>query len=133
MLDGLRQGLVRTTRRLASSKRPGLASPARRPFDRATPSDGESEALVTASKTSAVVALILLCLSGAAAPPATAQDSSTAAMNELDAFMQRVLARREINRQTLQQYILNDLERIEVLGPSRTPLFRTSRDYTWYV
>jgi hypothetical protein len=87
---------------------------------------------VTASKTSAVVAFAVLCLSGLPGRPAAAQDAPAAA-NELDAFMQKVLARREVNRQTLQQYILEDRERIEVLGPSRTPLFRTSREYAWYV
>ncbi len=96
------------------------------------PERSNLEAPVTASKTSAVVAFAVLCLSGLPGRPAAAQDAPAAA-NELDAFMQKVLARREVNRQTLQQYILEDRERIEVLGPSRTPLFRTSREYAWYV
>ncbi|HXW08767.1 MAG TPA: BamA/TamA family outer membrane protein [Vicinamibacterales bacterium] len=52
---------------------------------------------------------------------------------ELDAFMEKVLARREINRQTLEQYVLDEREEIEVLGPGRTALYRTRRDFRWYV
>jgi hypothetical protein len=55
------------------------------------------------------------------------------ATNELDDFMQKVLARREVNRKTLEQYILDETESFEILGPGRWPLYRTKRDYTWYV
>ena len=47
--------------------------------------------------------------------------------------MARVLARRDINRQTLQQYILDDAETFEILGPGRVPLHRGRRDFSWYV
>ena len=53
--------------------------------------------------------------------------------NELDAFMEKVLARRDVNRQTLKQYILDEAEEFEVLGPGRWPLHRTRREFTWYV
>ena len=53
--------------------------------------------------------------------------------NELDVFMEKVLARREVNRKTLDQYILDETEFFEILGPGRSPLYRTRRDYTWYV
>ncbi len=46
--------------------------------------------------------------------------------------MAKVLARREVNRKTLEQYILDEDERFEILGPGRVPLHRTRRDYTWY-
>jgi hypothetical protein len=52
---------------------------------------------------------------------------------ELDAFMKKVLARRDVNRQTLRQYILDEAEEFEVLGPGRTPLYRTKREFTWYL
>ena len=61
-------------------------------------------------------------------PPATA-----AAPSELDAFMAQVLARRDVNRQTLQQYILDDIETFELLGPGRVPLHRGRREFSWYV
>jgi hypothetical protein len=53
--------------------------------------------------------------------------------NELDAFMQKVLARREVNRQTLKEYVLDEAEGFEILGPGRAPLYRTRREFTWYV
>jgi hypothetical protein len=70
--------------------------------------------------------------SGAAAPAAHKPQGAEGA-NELDAFMEKVLARREVNRRTLEEYILDEVERFDVLGPGRTPLYRSKRDYTWYV
>jgi surface antigen Omp85-like protein/surface antigen-like variable number repeat protein len=46
--------------------------------------------------------------------------------------MERVLARREVNRKMLNQYVLDETEAFEVLGPGRWPLHRTKRDFTWY-
>jgi hypothetical protein len=56
-----------------------------------------------------------------------------AVTNDLDAFMEKVLARREVNRQTLKQYILDESEEFEILGPGRSPLHRTKREFTWYM
>jgi Omp85 superfamily domain/Surface antigen variable number repeat len=72
---------------------------------------------------------------GAQNPPPTSAGSGRrpAPTNELDVFMEKVLARREINRKTLDQYILDETESFEILGPGRSPLYRTKRDYTWYV
>ena len=61
-----------------------------------------------------------------AAPPGPAGSS------DLDAFMAKVLARREVNRTTLNQYILDETETFEILGPGRWPLHRMKRDFTWY-
>ena len=47
--------------------------------------------------------------------------------------MEKVLARREVNRRMLEQYVLDETERFEILGPGRTPLHRSRREYTWYV
>src|SRR5687767_11403929 len=66
-------------------------------------------------------------------PGATGSTPRPAATSELDVFMERVLARREVNRKTLEQYILDETESFEILGPGRWPLYRTKRDYTWYV
>jgi surface antigen Omp85-like protein/surface antigen-like variable number repeat protein len=46
--------------------------------------------------------------------------------------MEKVLARREVNRKMLNQYVLDETETFEVLGPGRWPLHRTKRDFTWY-
>ncbi len=68
---------------------------------------------------------------------ANAQSSPTkpsaSATNELDAFMEKVLQKRHLNRQTLEQYVLDETERIEVLGPGRMPLYRQNHEFTWYV
>ena len=42
---------------------------------------------------------------------------SVFAQNELDTFMERVIERRDENWITLQQYILDERETAEVLGP----------------
>ena len=80
-------------------------------------------------------AVVLATVNAAAQNPAPASGSSArpAATNELDVFMQKVLARREVNRKTLEQYILDETESFEILGPGRWPLYRTKRDYSWYV
>src|SRR5688572_22187078 len=61
--------------------------------------------------------------------PASAKPPSS----ELDAFMEKVLARREVNRKVLNDYILDETETFEILGPSRTRLHRSKREFTWYV
>ena len=53
--------------------------------------------------------------------------------NDLDAFMAKVLARREVNRQTLNDYILSEVETFELLAPGRVPLYRFRREFGWYV
>lgn len=91
-------------------------------------------------------AVLAMLVSGVAARQAVAQvptPSSPAKIprqipaaggtNELDAFMEKVLARREVNRKTLGQYVLDESEDFEIRGPGRTPLLRHKREYTWYV
>ncbi len=80
-------------------------------------------------------ALSLTSLPVGAQDPAGAVGATPrpAPANELDAFMEKVLARREVNRKTLDQYILDETESFEILGPGRWPLYRTKRDFTWYV
>lgn len=72
--------------------------------------------------------LTLLCLAlvGLTATPATAQ-------GDLDAFMQQVMARRNDNWKKLQQYVLDERERVELRGPAHTALWGEQRDYTWYI
>jgi hypothetical protein len=47
--------------------------------------------------------------------------------------MEKVLARREVNRKTLDQYVLDEREEFQILGPGRMRLHRTAREFTWYV
>jgi len=86
---------------------------------------------------SAVLALFLLgtCSSFAIAqtsPKPPTSQSKSAAKSDLDAFMEKVLARREVNRKMLNQYVLDETEAFDVFGPGQWPLYRTKRDYTWY-
>jgi hypothetical protein len=52
---------------------------------------------------------------------------------DLDAFMAQVLARRDENWRKLQQYVLDEHETAELVGPDHARLFGMSRDYTWYI
>jgi len=63
----------------------------------------------------------------------SATPQEPAPTSELDAFMKKVLARRDVNRKTLEQYVLDETEAFEILGPGRFPLHRTKREFTWYV
>ena len=71
--------------------------------------------------------LALLCLGLAAATlPVNAQ-------SDLDAFMEKVLARRDDNWKKLQQYVLEEKEAFDLTGPGGFPLWGMRRDYTWFI
>jgi hypothetical protein len=61
------------------------------------------------------------------------QPSQPVAATDLDQFMARVLARRDDNWRKLQQYILDEREQADLLGPGGVRLYGLVRDYTWYV
>jgi len=56
-----------------------------------------------------------------------------ASQTDLDAFMEKVLAKRDENWKKLQQYILDERERVVLLGPSSVPLWGEEREYSWYI
>jgi hypothetical protein len=62
--------------------------------------------------------------------PAFGQTPSATA--ELDTFMAQVLARRDENWKKVQQYILDERERVELRGPGETLLWGSRREYIWY-
>ena len=73
--------------------------------------------------------LALLCLGFfAAAVPAGLQ-----AQSDLDAFMEKVLARRDDNWKKLQQYVLEEKEGFDLTGPGRFPLWGMRREYSWFI
>jgi hypothetical protein len=77
-----------------------------------------------------VVIAVLCAATVVAAPgPATPQ----AAQSDLDTFMASVLATRDENWKKLQQYILDEREQVEVVGPARARLWGDQRDYTWFI
>ncbi len=53
--------------------------------------------------------------------------------NDLDQFMAQVLARRDDNWRKLQQYVLDERETADFLGPGRIRLFAMDREYEWYI
>lgn len=71
--------------------------------------------------------LALLCLGlTAAGLPVNAQ-------SDLDAFMEKVLARRDDNWKKLQQYVLDEKEAFDLTGPGGFPLWGMRREYTWFI
>jgi hypothetical protein len=54
------------------------------------------------------------------------------AQSDLDALMQRVLARRDDNWKKLQQYVLEERETLTITGPDGRRLYGTRRDYLWF-
>jgi hypothetical protein len=52
---------------------------------------------------------------------------------DLDAFMAGVLERRDENWKKLQQYLLEERERVELKGPSSQILWGEDRTYMWYI
>src|SRR5712691_10274526 len=75
--------------------------------------------------TSTRVALCLV-LAGASVGVVSAQ-------NDVNAFMQEVLARRDDNWKKLQQYVLDERETVELRGPAQISLWGERSDYTWYI
>jgi hypothetical protein len=69
--------------------------------------------------------IALACAVLLAAPPPPQAD--------LDDFMRQVLASRDENWKKLQQYILEESERIDVRGPSATPMWGERREYSWFI
>lgn len=66
---------------------------------------------------------LAVLLSGA---PLTAQ-------TDLDAFMEKVLARRDDNWKKLQQYVLEEKETFDLTGPGGLPLWGMRREYQWFI
>ena len=58
-------------------------------------------------------------------PPAVTAQS--AGPTDLDAFMARALQRRDVDRKTLTDYVLDEVEEFEILGPGRVPFARMRR------
>lgn len=66
-------------------------------------------------------------------PAASASGQTASSGSDLDAFMEKVLARRDDNWKKLQQYILDERARFEVRGPARIPIWGDDREFTWYI
>lgn len=73
---------------------------------------------------------VVIVLAGGLAPGVA---SAPLVQSDLDAFMQKVIARRDDNWKKFQQYVLDEREQVEFRGPGKVPLWGDRRDYTWYV
>jgi len=69
---------------------------------------------------------------GAGAVPA-GQAKPGAPLTDLDAFMARVLERRNDNWKTLHDYILSERETFQILGPAGIPLAGQRREFQWFI
>lgn len=69
----------------------------------------------------------------AVGPALLAQKTGGAPDNELDAFMAKALERRSLNARTLNDYVLDEVETFDVIGPGQLRLYRSKREYMWYV
>jgi hypothetical protein len=55
------------------------------------------------------------------------------AQTDLDALLSSVLARRDDNWKKLQQYTLDEAQRVELNGPAGRRLWGEAREYTWFI
>ena len=79
------------------------------------------------SNTRAVLVAVVVAGAGLIAAPDPRSQS------DLDALMQKVLAHRDENWKKLQQYVLDEEDRIDVRGPSQAPIWGEKRDFTWFI
>jgi hypothetical protein len=73
--------------------------------------------------------LLFVCL----AVFATILPEGATAQSDLDAFMERVLARRDDNWKKLQQYVLEERESFDLTGPGGFPLYGLRKEYAWFI
>lgn len=73
--------------------------------------------------------LLVSCAVLAAFLPAVAQERQS---SDLDAFMSRVIARRDDNWKRMQQYVLDERETFQLLGPGGAPFYGFRREYLWF-
>jgi len=73
--------------------------------------------------------VFVVCAVLAALVPSFAQPRQS---SDLDDFMARVLARRDDNWKRMQQYVLDERETFQVLGPGGAPFYGFRREYLWF-
>jgi hypothetical protein len=72
--------------------------------------------------------LVLALLLAAASLAGPSAQGST----DLDAFMSRVMSRRDDNWKKLQQYVLEEREVFQIIGPGNTIVFGMRRESAWF-
>src|SRR6266540_6504666 len=96
------------------------------------PASPPSEALVRRVVISCILVLVATCPPAVRAQP-QAPAKPAPASTDLDRFMATALQRRDIDRKVLSDYVLDEVESFEVLGPGRIPFARMRYEFTWYV
>jgi len=72
-------------------------------------------------------------VSAATPPEATGGATFRAPQDDIDAFMETVLANREINWQATYDYVFNEVEKLRIRGADIAALQSFDQEYTWYV
>ena len=67
------------------------------------------------------------------ASPATKSFSISGSQDDVDAFMEKALAKREINWQATYDYVFNEVEKLSLRGAEIAALQSFEQEYTWYV
>ena len=80
-----------------------------------------------------LLCLIGLVLNASALAAALVPSAPSPPQSDLDAFMEKVLARRDDNWKKLQQYVLEEKEAFDLTGPGGFPLWGMRREYTWFI
>jgi hypothetical protein len=65
--------------------------------------------------------------------PSDPQAASQGPPNDLDAFMKKVLERRDESWKKLHDYILSETERFELVAPGEVPVHGMRREFMWFV
>lgn len=92
-----------------------------------------SSILRPAATAAVLVLLALPVVSTGTAASVQSKQSDEGSLTELDRFMARVLERREETWKTLHDYVLDEVERFELVGPGEVRLHGMNREFTWYV
>ena len=77
--------------------------------------------------------LVGVTVTGASEPPERVAGAPLAQGTDLNEFMKQVLEKRDENWKKLQQYILDEREKIEVRGPAGLPIWGHRREYQWFI
>lgn len=78
-------------------------------------------------------AAVLVLAAAALSAQQTPAPKAAPALTDLDAFMARVLEKRNENWRTLHDYILSERETFEILGPADIPLHGLRREFHWFI
>ena len=104
-------------------------SNARRRSGRHTAQEAEER---TRRRLRAVASLASLCFGGVCLSVGVAAPQDDNDANELDRFMERVLARRAENRVARRQYVFDEVEQFTVTGYDGEVYRTFAREYIWY-